>query len=139
MTRKLLIIVIAIVLLLLLTGFQAYRALKGQKILWLSQKLAKPSVVNVGDFTTNLNGPGQRFIRVSINLEVSDAKAATKIDSNLPLIRDEILKALRAKTAEDVSADEGMEQLADDILRRLEPLAPEGQITNVWFSDFAVQ
>lgn len=125
------------------------------------EKLAKadlkhaPTFVPLDPFTVNLaDREAERYAQVGITLELSDAKAGDLLKAYMPAIRHNILLALGAKTASQLTERDGKLQLATEIRREaLRPLgydiaakpaaahgdADEAPIRAVHFSNFIIQ
>jgi flagellar FliL protein len=105
------------------------------------QKTVKPGLFSAGDFTTNLmpDDSKTKFIRVKVEIEISDEKKLPDVAQKQAVIRDQILAVLRSKAAEDVLGESGMGTLARDIAFALGQVLPGIEILNVYFTDFVVQ
>lgn len=86
-----------------------------------------------------LSESGSKFLKTSMNLELSDERLTNEIDKKKPLIRDMIIRTLTAKTYEDISTTKGKERLKDEIVDRVNEALRDGYIKNVYFTDFIVQ
>jgi flagellar protein FliL len=118
-----------------------------------------PTFVPLDPFTVNLaDREAERYAQVGVTLELSDAKAGDLLKAYMPAIRNNILLALGAKTASQLTARDGKLQLAAEIRREaLRPLgydvaekasakpakahgdAEEAPIRAVHFSNFIIQ
>ncbi len=119
-----------------------------------------PTFVPLDPFTVNLaDREAERYAQVGITLELSDAKAGDLLKAYMPAIRNNILLALGAKTASQLTERDGKVQLAAEIRREaLRPLgydvaekagaakpakahgdAEEAPIRAVHFSNFIIQ
>jgi flagellar protein FliL len=84
-----------------------------------------PTFVPLDPFTVNLaDREAERYAQVGITLELSDAKAGDLLKAYMPAIRNNILLALGAKTASQLTERDGKVQLAAEIRR--EALRPLG-------------
>ncbi|HBG09726.1 MAG: flagellar basal body-associated FliL family protein [Limnochordia bacterium] len=95
----------------------------------------------LGEFTLNLlSSPNQRrFIRTQIVLEASNKKVVGELEKRMPQVRDEVITIVRARTAEDLSTQAGMESLRLDILKAMNTLVSKGEVTDVFFIDLIIQ
>jgi flagellar protein FliL len=119
-----------------------------------------PTFVPLDPFTVNLaDRDAERYAQVGITLELSDAKGGDLLKAYMPAIRNNILLALGAKTASQLTERDGKVQLAAEIRREaLRPLgyevaektgaakpaaargdADEAPIRAVHFSNFIIQ
>ncbi len=91
-------------------------------------------------FVVNLlSESGSRFLKASMNLELSEEALAPEIEKKIPLIRDIVIRTLSSKTYEDVSTTKGKEQLKDELVTRINEVLRDGYVKNVFFTDFIVQ
>ncbi len=89
-----------------------------------------PVFVQLDAFTVNLaDRDSDRFIQVSVTLEVVDPKAAEQIKAFMPVIRNNILLVLTNKTSDAVREPAGKRRLAAEI--RAQALRPLGYSVNV--------
>lgn len=71
---------------------------------------------NLEPFTVNLaDEGGERFVQVSVVLEVADAKVSTDLTAQMPAVRNAVLMLLSSKYAKDLLTVPGKEQLAEEI------------------------
>ncbi len=99
-------------------------------------------VVPLGDFTTNLaltEGLRQQVIRLSLEVEVPDNKAAREVNSNLSLARDAIIVALRSITVHQLNGAEGIDYLRTELIGAINRQLPKAAAINVYFTDIIVQ
>lgn len=92
-----------------------------------------PFVVNL------LSETGNRFLKVAIDLELSDIKAQPEIDHKKSLIRDIIIRTFSSKTFEEISTLKGKDKLKEEVLDKINENLSDGQIKNIYFTDFVVQ
>jgi len=91
-------------------------------------------------FIVNLfSEDGSRYLKATMNLEMSVPELATELDAKKPLIRDIIIKALSAKSYEEISTIAGKENLKDEIVGGVNAVLKDGKINNVFFTDFVIQ
>ncbi len=147
-SKKLIIIIVAVVLLLAIAGGAAFFLMKkkaaedeegdGAEASGHAKPKAEavhkphkkeaghpPVYVPLDPFTVNLADRDQdRYAQVGITLEVDEQKTADEMKGYMPAIRAAILLVLSHKTAADLLAREGKEQLAEEIMR--EAVRPMG-------------
>ena len=82
---------------------------------------------------------GLRHLRATISLGVSPAKAAEQLQSQNPRLRDAIIRILTAKAVEKLDDPEDREFIKDEIRFTLNRLLKQGEILEVYFTDFIVQ
>jgi flagellar FliL protein len=91
-------------------------------------------------FIVNLSSDGgSRYLRSSINLELSSEEFQAEVDKKKPLIRDIIIKVLSAKSYEEISTIRGKETLKDEIVTELNKIFTDGNIQNIFFTEFVIQ
>lgn len=67
-------------------------------------------------FTVNLADPGgERFVQLSIALEMADSAASNSVTSNIPAVRNAVLLLLSTKTSQDLLSVDGKTHLASEI------------------------
>ncbi|RUM64698.1 MAG: flagellar basal body protein FliL [Sulfurospirillum sp.] len=111
-----------------------------------AKSVRKSDFTNIGpmypldQFIVNLfSEDGSRYLKTTINLEMSLEELATELDAKKPLIRDIIIKALSAKSYEEISTIAGKENLKDEIVANVNAVLKDGKINNVFFTDFVIQ
>jgi len=82
---------------------------------------------------------GNRYLRVTMDLELGIPELETEIRKRLPQIRDSILMILPSKRFEDISSVAGKIALRDEIMETLNGFLNQGQITSIYFKEFVVQ
>lgn len=105
------------------------------------EELAKPGIfVPIGDFVVNLADTDvQRFVKVSITIEVVNEQVQNQVNQYMPAIKDAIIDLISSKYYKDIRTPEGRERLKIELLKRLNALLPEGGIKAVYFTSFVVQ
>ena len=92
-----------------------------------------PFIVNL--FSEN----GSRYLKTAINLELGNEELGVELDSKKPLMRDIIIKALSAKSYEEISTIQGKENLKDEIVANINEVLEDGKINNIFFTNFVIQ
>jgi flagellar protein FliL len=82
---------------------------------------------------------GKRYLRVTMELELSSADLAKEIQQRLPQVRDSILMILPTKEYAKISTTEGKIELRDEIIARLNSFLRSGTINTIYFTEFVVQ
>ena len=104
--------------------------------------VAKPmgSTVSLPVFTVNLADPlGQRFIKINIDVEVSDAKVTDEIAQQNARIRDSIIMLLSSKSYADIATTESKLMLKNEITDRLNNILGPGKVYQVFITDMVIQ
>ncbi len=91
-------------------------------------------------FILNLADRG-RYLKLAIQVELSDQKHENVIDVKLPQLRDAIIMLISDKSAQSISSAEGKFQLKEEILYRLNYVIGlnEDVITSIYFTSFVMQ
>lgn len=113
-----------------------------------SDKAAKQEAAKAEDgvtlalepFVVNLSDPtGTRFLKVSLQLELSGPAVMEKAKTKSPQIRDAVITLLTAKTSDALISPEGKLQLKDEINIRINQILGENSVKNVYLTDFVMQ
>ena len=117
------------------------RKASASKVEGRNQNLIKVGpMVPLDKFIVNLSSDsGSRYLRVSMNLELSSEDMQAEVEKKTPLIRDIIIKVLSAKSYEEISTIRGKESLKDELVTELNKIFADGRIENVFFTEFVVQ
>lgn len=86
-----------------------------------------------------LSEGGSRFLKANIDLEMDKPELTAELDKKKPLIRDIIIRVLSSKTFEEVSTMKGKDRLKDEIVSKINDVLADGQVKNIFFTDFVVQ
>jgi len=93
----------------------------------------EPFIVNIYD------GQELRYLKVKVELEMSNAAIKGELEGRLAAIRDAILVVLTTKTLQEVQDAQGKNQLREEILTAISKIVAQGKVTKVYFTDFVVQ
>jgi flagellar FliL protein len=97
-------------------------------------------IFSLETFIVNLADPGgNRYLRVTMDLELANPEMEAEITQRLPQVRDSILMILPTKRFEDISTVEGKTTLRDEVVATLNDFLVQGNITNIYFKEFVVQ
>ena len=95
---------------------------------------------DAGEFVTNLADTGvRRFIKVHVQLEVADQSVSSTLSREAVTVRDCVLGVLRSRTFAAVSGEQGMDELGQEVVKRLNALFGEGRVAAIFFTEFVVQ
>lgn len=157
--KMMLIIIIVLILILLIGGgLAAFLLLSGgdevaqQSPQPQSAQQSRPvgqrseNLISIGpmypmdQFVVNLlSESGSRFLKTSLDIELDNEKLASEMDAKKSAIRDIIIRTLSSKTFEEVSTIKGKDKLKDQIVERINAALADGQVKNIFFTDFVVQ
>lgn len=82
---------------------------------------------------------GQRYLKVSVQFEVSDSKVIDELKLRTPQILDLLIGVLSSKTVEDVANTVGRNRLRREIIDKSNAQIISGKIINVYFTEFVIQ
>ena len=155
MSNKILVLLIGVMMLLLL-GLGGGLFMMWNKLSALNaQSMANASVQ--GGSTSNQDHPvgpifsletfivnladkgGNRYLRVTMDLELGNPEMESEVSQRLPQVRDSILMILPTKRFEDISTVQGKTALRDEIMETMNTYLLKGKITNIYFKEFVVQ
>lgn len=155
MSNKILVLLIGVMMLLLL-GLGGGLFMMWNKLSALNaQSMANASVQ--GGSTSNQDHPvgpifsletfivnladkgGNRYLRVTMDLELGNPEMESEVSQRLPQVRDSILMILPTKRFEDISTAQGKTALRDEIMETMNAYLLKGKITNIYFKEFVVQ
>ncbi|MGC8769460.1 flagellar basal body-associated FliL family protein [Calditerrivibrio sp.] len=105
-----------------------------------SGEKAKTVVYSMGAIIVNLADQGvQRYLKVQIAVELDNPKLEEEVKKREPQIKDIIISVLSSKTVADVNTPQGKIALKQEIIKRSNMVLTEGEITDLFFSEFIVQ
>ena len=91
-------------------------------------------------FVVNLAGSeGNRFLKVTISLELSTPEVNLELKENIQKITDSILVLLSSKAFEDVYSVEGKFKLKDEMTTRVNRFLVVGHVKDAYFTEFIIQ
>lgn len=97
-------------------------------------------LVSLDEMVVSLNsGSRARYLRTTIAIEAVNAKVQARVEERMPEFRDAAIMALSHHGPEDLLSFEGKEQAKAEIKEALKGLMDEGELLNVYYSDFVVQ
>lgn len=95
---------------------------------------------SLDSFIVNLtDAQGTRYLKVVMQLEMSNDLLGPEIERKSPQIRDEVIMLLSSKSFDDVSTIAGKRALKRGILNSINKYLTSGRVLRVYFSDFVVQ
>ena len=92
-----------------------------------------PFIVNLAD------EGGKRYLRITMDLELTAGTVVDDLKKRLPQMRDSILVVLPSKRFEDIRTVEGKAGLRNEIIANLNGLFGHESISNIYFTEFVVQ
>jgi flagellar FliL protein len=111
-----------------------------------SQKTAKVvtpetlAVFSLDPFIVNIyDGQDLRYLKLRVEMELSDAESKTELTARQAQIRDAILSILTTKTYQDLQYLQGKNQLKQEIMAAVTRIVTPGKVKQIYFTDFVVQ
>ena len=100
----------------------------------------KTSIISLDPFVLNLSDRG-RYLKVTIQFEVSDDSLQEAVTDKTPQLRDTIITLVSSKSLSSISSPEGKFQLKDELLFRANRIMgmEKDVIKNLYFSEFVMQ
>ncbi|MFW5443658.1 MAG: flagellar basal body-associated protein FliL [Methylococcaceae bacterium] len=99
--------------------------------------LQKPLIVNFP------KGSGASLIQVSVSLSAKGEDTVEALKKHEPMIRNDLLMAISAKGAKNLTTREGKEELRTEMLKEvgkvMEKMTGKNKITNIFFTTFVMQ
>ena len=105
-----------------------------------AKKVKKDLMFHLDPFIVNLaKSGGNRFLKVTISLEMSGPKVRLELKKNIQKITDSILLLLSTKVFEDVYSVQGKFKLKDEVTTRVNRFLVVGHIKDAYFTEFIIQ
>ena len=97
-------------------------------------------ILHLDSFVANLSDDaGKRYLKVGVDLEVSNPELETEIQEKSPALKDAVLVIISSKSYDDISDARGKALLREEIISRINPFLKKGTIRKVYFSEFVIQ
>ena len=97
-------------------------------------------VFTLETFVVNLADRGaSRYLRTTLDLELTDEATIEEVKQRLPQIRNAILMIIPSKTSKDIRTTDGKTAMRDEIMEKLNAFMKSGSITNIYFTEFVIQ
>ena len=155
MSNKILVLLIGVLMVLMLglggglfMMWNKLSTLNTQSVASAGQQPDKPAsleqplgpIFALDTFIVNLaDKGGNRYLRVTMDLELGNSELESELEKRLPQVRDGILMILPTKRFEDISTVQGKTALRDEVLETLNGFLAQGKIINIYFKEFVVQ
>ncbi len=142
--NKTLIIIIAAACIVLgaggFLGFKLLASKGGEEEVKKEVVPVKTSIISLDPFVLNLSDRG-RYLKVTIQFEVTDATLQDAVKVKTPQLRDTIITLVSSKSLNSISSPEGKFQLKDELLFRANQIMgmEKDVIKNLYFSEFVMQ
>jgi flagellar FliL protein len=93
----------------------------------------EPFIVNLVD------NEGERYLKIVLQMELSDSLLAGELDILKPKLRDSILELLASKSSKDMLDANGKQRLRDEVVMRANSFATKGKVLKVYFTELVIQ
>ncbi len=104
------------------------------------KKVKKDLMFHLDPFIVNLaKSGGNRFLKMTVSLEMSSPKVRLELKKNIQKITDSILLLLSTKVFKDVYSVQGKFTLKGEITTRVNQFLTEGQVKGAYFTEFIIQ
>jgi flagellar FliL protein len=98
------------------------------------------TVVGLDPFVVNLNETGtSRYLKVSIQLELSEHEAEKQIEKSKQVIRDDMLSYLSGLRLKDTLGAQAKDKIRTDLLAKIEDVIGTHKVRRMFFQEFVVQ
>lgn len=142
-SKALILIIVITAVVLGAGGFAGYALLAGKKTdneAHEKKSDSKTSIIALDPFVLNLADHG-RYLKVTIQFEISDESLHETVKTKTPQLRDTIITLVSSKSLNSISSPEGKFQLKDEVLFRAnQVMGMEKDIfKNLYFTEFVMQ
>ncbi len=93
----------------------------------------QPLTINLADIDIT------RYLRISIDVELSTQDSINQLQANNAKIRDAIIILLSSKKYENISTASGKLQIKNEIISRINQILGVPRVVQIYFTDFVVQ
>ncbi|MCB0324007.1 MAG: flagellar basal body-associated FliL family protein [Bdellovibrionales bacterium] len=148
--KKKLIIIIVLVLVLVGGGVGAFLALGGSKEdaeegeeleeegEETGEAILPAAVLPLETFIVNLQVKGS-FLKVTLQLEFAEPELPPTVESEIPKLRDTIIRILSSKESAEILTQQGKETLREELRNGVNETLGAEDVTQVYFTEFIIQ
>lgn len=137
-----LIIIAGLIILLGVSGFLGYSKYKKLNDNKAEKEEQLSIIIPLKSFVVNLfdkKGIGKRYLKISMELEVGKEEDRTKVENNIPRLRDTVLILLSSQTLKEINTMEGKLELKNAIVLRMNQILGNKTVRRIYFTEFVVQ
>ena len=137
-----LIIIAGLIILLSVSGFLGYSKYKKSNDNKAEKEEQLSIIIPLKSFVVNLfdkKGIGKRYLKISMELEVGKEEDRTKVENNIPRLRDTVLILLSSQTLKEINTMEGKLELKNAIVLRMNQILGNKTVRRIYFTEFVVQ
>lgn len=96
------------------------------------------AVLPLETFIVNLQVKGS-FLKTTIQLEFAEPTLPPTVESDIPKIRDSVIRILSSKESADILSPDGKEALRQDLRDAVNETLGAEDVTQVYFTEFIIQ
>jgi flagellar FliL protein len=137
-----LIIIAGLVILLAVGGYFGYSKFKKSNENKGEKEKQVSIIIPLKSFVVNLfdeRGIGKRYLKISMEIEVGSEEDRTKVENNVPRLRDTVLILLSSQTLKEINTMEGKLELKNAIILRMNQILGNKTVQRIYFTEFVVQ
>lgn len=98
------------------------------------------AMFDMDPFVVNLNeAGGKRYLKSKIEIEYVGDKVRLELTNRLPQLRDVILLHLSSKTLDEIRSVDGKIELKNALIKRINQVLKQGNVRNLYFTQFVIQ
>ncbi len=127
-------------------GFFAYGKFFGKAPAEGDQGQAAPSrsekqvICDWDTMVVNLADPGgKRYLKLGMKIELNNDRVLEEIKNRSFQIKDAMLMVLSSKEFDDIATPSGKQALKQEMMAQMNKLVKQGQVKDIYFTDFVVQ
>ena len=95
---------------------------------------------SLGTFVVNIaHTEAQRFLRVSVTVELDNKKVASEVKSKTSIFKDSVISIISSKDFREIEEIDGKDKLRKEIMDAVNKKLEKGKVVNVYFEDFVAQ
>jgi flagellar FliL protein len=136
-------LLIAIIMLVVLLVLPSGDSAQPQRVSGATAAGVEPMLgpmVDLDQFIVNLlSADGRRYLKTKVSLELSHKNAGPEVENKMPRIRDAIIQQLSSKRFDEISTESGKVRLREEIKNNVNRYLIDGQVKNVYFTEFVIQ
>ncbi len=96
--------------------------------------------VRFDNFTVQLKSLDvDRYAHLAIEIEVADEPTKGLVEKKVAPIRDAILSYLSDRTPDELRGSDGLKEIKESMIKKLEDIIPGHRIRNLYITDFIIQ
>lgn len=99
------------------------------------------TLVHLGDFTTNTikDDRAAKFLKTKITVRTSDEDASLELQRRNIIVRDAVIKVMSSNRFDQIATAQGKMKLKEGVASEINALLREGEVKEVFFTEFIVQ